>query len=136
MIFCYVAFFGTGNIASISSFEISSTYRFTTIFNPFLMASLLIWKIIIPFISVACTFRVINRKLEIPESAAFFSVIALSDVMSLNFFFLVKDFGSWKEIGMSISHFAISNAFILINFILFAFSHLILGKLQLKTKDQ
>ncbi len=105
----------------------------------------------IPFFSVACTFRAINRKLDLNETAAFFVVIALGDVMSLNFFFLVKvpwtpgtgtnfffpqDFGSWREIGMSISHFALANAIILVHLILFAVSHIIMGKIQVKTKDQ
>ncbi len=90
LFFYYVAFFGTGNVASISSFEISSCYRFTTVFAPFLMATLLITKILVPLFLVICTYRVINRKLKIPETGAFFIVIALSEVMTMNFFFLVK----------------------------------------------
>ena len=34
-------------------------------------------------------------------------VMAVSDVLTLNFFWKVRDEGSWLEIGSSISHFAI-----------------------------
>ena len=36
-------------------------------------------------------------------------VMAISDVLTMNFFWLVRDEGSWLDIGTSISHFVISS---------------------------
>jgi len=36
-------------------------------------------------------------------------VMAVSDVMTLNFFWMVKDEGSWLDIGTTISHFVIGS---------------------------
>ena len=119
LLFTYIAFFGTGNIASMSSFEISSCYRFITVFNPFLMGSILIFKLFIPFIAVSASYALINHIAGISQYSSFFMVIALSNVLSLNFLFFVKDEGSWKEIGMSISHFGISNAHIIFQLLMF-----------------
>jgi phosphatidylinositol glycan class N len=130
LFFCYMAFFGTGNIASISSFEISSTYRFVTVFRPFLMTSLLLLKVLIPFALVAGVFGSMSRMRNSNVSNMFYFVLAFSDVMTLNFFFLVKDEGSWLEIGTSISQFALTNLFIIMQLILFAISHLLLRRLR------
>ncbi|OWY99404.1 GPI ethanolamine phosphate transferase, partial [Phytophthora megakarya] len=117
-----IAFFGTGNVASMSSFEISSTYRFVTVFAPFTMGALLVGKILIPFMLVACTFHLIlllpsassaaadTKKPRLPATRYFLLVVAMSDVLALHFLFLVKNEGSWKEIGNSISMFGIVNA--------------------------
>lgn len=113
-----LSFFGCGNLASFSSFELSSVYRFVTIFSPFLMASLLIIKLMIPMLTVVILFKDVNL----------FKVLSFSDILTLNFFFLVKDTGSWLEIGNSISRFAICNGQIIIQYILFSISNLYLKK--------
>jgi hypothetical protein len=126
LVFYFVAFFGTGNIASISSFEISSTYRFLRIFDPFVMGALLIFKVLIPFVLVCCCYILINRTRGQPESGSFFLVLNMYDVIAISFFFLVRDSGSWKDIGISISHYIVACVFIVIQLGLFGVSQLYL----------
>ena len=101
------AFFGTGNIASVASFEISSVYRFTTRFNPFLMGALLMLKVLVPMITVAVAFLCLLKLRAIPPFPAYLTFIALSDLMSVTFFFEVTTEGSWQDIGLSISRYAL-----------------------------
>jgi phosphatidylinositol glycan class N len=126
VLYCYVAFFGTGNIASISSFDVSSTYRFTTVFAPFLMGAIMVFKLLIPFSLCCHALVVINRCVGIQETASFLLVSGISDVLTINFFFLVTDSGSWKEIGQSISHFAVSNLYIVTQLFLFTLARIYL----------
>lgn len=126
-----VAFFGTGNFASIASFEISSVYRFITVFSPFLMAALLIFKLFIPFLLVICTFSAITKLLRVPRLGCYFLVILLSDVMTIHFFFLVRNKGSWMEIGNSISHFGIMSAQVVFVLLLFALTNIYTKDIQI-----
>lgn len=122
-----LAFFGTGNFASISSFTLPSVYRLVTLFSPFLMAALLVGKILIPVCFLAAAFGALVRTLHASPIAIFLLVIATSDVMTLNFFFLVRDYGSWLEIGTSISHFIISSVFSVIALLLLGLSQTLLS---------
>ncbi|KNE88786.1 hypothetical protein PSTG_17790 [Puccinia striiformis f. sp. tritici PST-78] len=119
LFFIHVGFFGTGNVGSISSFYLEPVYRLVPIFNPFLMSSLLLFKILIPFLIVSSVFSTLNFRLGLPKFSLFVSSLTITDIMSLNFFFLVNDVGSWLEIGQSISHFAISS--LLLVFMIVAF---------------
>ncbi|KAK9272720.1 hypothetical protein L1049_003097 [Liquidambar formosana] len=131
MVLFNVTFFGTGNFASIASFEISSVYRFITVFSPFLMAALLIFKLFIPFMLVICAFSAITKLIRVPRPAYYFVVILFSDVMTIHFFFLVKNTGSWLEIGDSLSRFAIMSAQVVIVLLLFAFTNIYTKDIQI-----
>ncbi len=106
-------FFGTGNIASVSSFSLDSVYRLLPIFNPFLMGLLLLYKLLVPFIILSAWLGALNRVLGVASGAIFMLVLTFCDILTLNFFWGVKDEGSWLEIGSSISAFVIGSLLIL-----------------------
>ncbi|KAI9323207.1 Phosphatidylinositolglycan class N-domain-containing protein [Dichotomocladium elegans] len=132
LFFILVAFFGTGNVASLSSFSIESVYRFITVFSPFLMAALLITKILIPFFVVSAVLGVLSDSFGLESFSLFLVVMTVSDVQTINFFYLVTDYGSWLEIGTGISHFCISELFIIFSIILFLLSRLLVGHLTVR----
>ena len=102
-----LSFFGIGNVASINTFDPNMVYAFITVFSPFLMGALLILKMAIPFVFVSAVFNVILSSLRRRLKTVLLLMLAMSDLMGLNFFFLVRDSGSWLEIGISISHYVI-----------------------------
>ncbi|OQR82300.1 GPI ethanolamine phosphate transferase [Achlya hypogyna] len=123
-----LSFFGTGNVASMSSFEISSTFRFVTVFSPFVMGGLLVFKILLPMVIVTAAFDVLTTLRGDSPYRLGLLVVLLSDVLAIQFFYLVQYEGSWKEIGNSISNFGIVNAMILFTPILLFVSRLCLHR--------
>uniref|UniRef100_A0A803Y7N5 GPI ethanolamine phosphate transferase 1 n=1 Tax=Meleagris gallopavo TaxID=9103 RepID=A0A803Y7N5_MELGA len=105
--FIVTAFFGTGNIASVNSFDPASVYCFLTVFSPFIMGGLLLLKVVIPFLLVSCAFEAVQVTTQLSSKSLFLIVLVISDIMALHFFFLVKDYGSWLDIGTSISHYVL-----------------------------
>ena len=137
--FIFLAFFGTGNIASINSFDPAAVNSFVTVFDPFTMGSILLLKVSIPFILVSCFFNLLQNVLKIPVRGLFRIVLVMTDFMAIVFFFLVKDEGSWLDIGTSISHFVIMLAFVLFLLPVFEIGHLLTGSVsydQVKTHVQ
>ena len=103
------AFFSASNIASVSSFSLSAVYRLIPIFDPFSQGALLLLKLLAPFSLLSTVFALINKRVGVPPSSLFMVVQAVSDVMTLSFFWMVRDEGSWLDIGSSISHFVIAS---------------------------
>lgn len=64
---------------------------------------------LIPFAIISANLGILNRRLEVAPSALFMVVMSISDVMTLNFFYMVRDEGSWLDIGTTISHFLIAS---------------------------
>ncbi|RLN78610.1 hypothetical protein BBJ28_00011600 [Nothophytophthora sp. Chile5] len=123
-----IAFFGTGSVASMTSFQSASTRRFMTHSAPSTTQALVVLKLLIPFVLVACAFRLIlllpserghsssghrggpRRDHQLPTSRYFLLIVAMTDVLAMQFLFLVKNEGSWKQMGNSIAVFTIANA--------------------------
>uniref|UniRef100_A0A4W4F6I7 GPI ethanolamine phosphate transferase 1 n=1 Tax=Electrophorus electricus TaxID=8005 RepID=A0A4W4F6I7_ELEEL len=126
--FIIIAFFGTGNIASINSFDPASVYCFLTVFNPFIMGGLLMWKVLIPFVIVMCAFESIQVSTRLSSRSLFLIVLVISDLMALHFFCLVKDYGSWLDIGTSISHYVIVMSMTIFLMLLSIMTHILTSR--------
>jgi phosphatidylinositol glycan class N len=109
LFFLQSGFFSTGNIASVSAFSLDSVYRLIPIFSPFSQGALLTYKLMIPFAVISANLGILNRRLDVAPSSLFMVVMAISDVLTMNFFWLVKDEGSWLDIGTSITNFFIAS---------------------------
>merc|ERR1712093_314909 len=66
-------------------------------------------KLMIPFALISANLGILNKRLGVAPSALFMLVMAISDFLTLHFFWVVKDEGSWLEIGSTISHFVIAS---------------------------
>ncbi|XP_043254750.1 GPI ethanolamine phosphate transferase 1-like isoform X2 [Colletes gigas] len=101
MLYTLLCFFGTGNMASISSFDPSWTRHFVTVFSPFTMFSLILLKISIPLMLIGCACHVHG------SSNIFLAVLLFGDCLSLPLAYCVSPQGSWLDIGSAISRFII-----------------------------
>jgi phosphatidylinositol glycan class N len=110
LLFSVASFFGTGNIASLNSFDPRSIRCLVAVFSPFVMGGLLLLKVLIPFLAVAIFTRLVLHISRLHTRALVLLLLLFSDIMALHFFFLVTDEGSWQEIGTSLSHFVIAQA--------------------------
>ncbi|XP_053966376.1 GPI ethanolamine phosphate transferase 1 [Anastrepha ludens] len=133
LLYTLFSFFGTGNIASVSSFDPNIVRCFLGTFSPFLIMALVILKLIIPVVLNISIIFGMSTFARTNEQTIFVCLMLICDVMGLNFLFLVRNEGSWLEIGTSISHFVIMEVTTLVLVVFTYFSKLLLrlnGKVQ------
>ncbi|KAL3106090.1 hypothetical protein niasHT_025479 [Heterodera trifolii] len=109
-----MAFFGTGNIASLNSFNPSFLRYFVSVFSPFTMALLLFLKVLIPFFVLSLCFvsaasidgkSFAENRHKIGRLSAMVAMI--TNTMAMAFFCCLRTDGSWLQIGISISNYVI-----------------------------
>uniref|UniRef100_A0A1B6L1H3 GPI ethanolamine phosphate transferase 1 n=1 Tax=Graphocephala atropunctata TaxID=36148 RepID=A0A1B6L1H3_9HEMI len=132
LVFVLLSFFGTGNVASVNSFDVSWVRCFVTKFSPFTMMALILLKTLIPFLLVACSFRAVNIFARVKAESMFVIVLIYCDVMGLHFLYSVTNTGSWLEIGTSVSHFVIMEATVLFVAALYFLARLYTGTVLAK----
>lgn len=127
LLFILLAFFGTGNFASVNSFDPSIVFCFLTIFNPFLMTAVILFKCILPILIVNCATTYIIKNQDHIRYYRLYTLI-LCDILAVELFFAIKTEGSWLDIGESISRYVILMTMILIIIIFHYLASLLLNK--------
>ncbi|KAK6638188.1 hypothetical protein RUM44_008616 [Polyplax serrata] len=125
--YIFLSFFGLGNITSLNSFDPAWVRCFLTVFSPFLMCSLILFKTVIPFLVVTCTMRTLTVTSNIRPDKLFITVLMYCNIMGLNFLYLIKNKGSWLDIGISISHYVIQQVTIVFLVVLFGIAKLLMS---------
>nr|CAI5839310.1 unnamed protein product [Callosobruchus analis] len=125
MAMIFLGFFGTGNVASVNSFDPMWVRAFLTLFSPFTMAALIVFKLAIPFIFTCCVFKAINAVGRENVLIIFCIILIFSDLLVMQFLYLITNVGSWLEIGSSLSHFIMVEAFVIILLLLYGVAHLL-----------
>lgn len=112
---------------------------------------LVLFKILAPILLTCCTFYLTSIKLkvgfycylqlklffnintvlfQIPPGNVFALMLAMSNMMGLNFLFLIKNSGSWLDIGMSISHYVIVQSLALFLIVMYGLAGILIGTEQ------
>ena len=121
----YASFFSTGNVASISGFTLSSVFRFFSVNYAMYITALILTKILLPTLFASSALFEICETYNYSTNDTLFILISMSEVMNIKFFFDIRDWGSWREIGMSIAYFIISNVISFMQFLIFLFAKMI-----------
>ncbi|KAG5891231.1 hypothetical protein JTB14_004346 [Gonioctena quinquepunctata] len=135
MVFISLGFFGTGNIASLNSFDPMWVRAFLTVFSTFRMMGLIFFKLMVPIIFSCSIFKAINSIGKENFLNMFCIILIFSDLMVLQFLYLITNEGSWLDIGTSLSHFIIMEGFGPVLLILYGAAHCLTSvSYNLKTK--
>lgn len=119
----YTSFYSLTDVNTIRDFKLSAISRFfsQTEKEKVLAKTILIMtKALIPGLFVTTAFFEICEIYNYSSLDSLIVLIAMIQIMNLKFYYGIRDFGSWAEIGMSIAFFVISNLIGLMEIITFS----------------
>ena len=90
----------------------------------------------IPFALISANLGILNKRLGVAPSALFMLVMAISDFLTLYFFWVVRDEGSWLEIGSTISHFFIASLLCIFVAVLEGVSELFIAGVEVEDEEE
>ena len=91
-----LAFLGTGNLVSISGFNLESSNRLVISFHPLIMGGLFLLKLITPFfLSITAFVAVCKAATKASALVIFVLMLIFVEFVNVTFFFLIRTDGSW-----------------------------------------
>lgn len=82
-IFIEIGFFGTGNVASLNSFNPSFLRCFLSVFSPFVMTALLIFKVTLPFLAISFALTVVLHAQKASPVRLSIILLIITDAMAV-----------------------------------------------------
>ena len=130
----YTSFFNLQDVNSIREFNLPSVLRFTSKNNDKIKILLIMAKSLLPALFTTTSFLEICKIYNYSILDSVIVIVSMSEIMNLKFFYEIRDFGSWLEIGMSIAFFVISNIVALMQILAFPLVNLIFWMSSNKSK--
>ncbi|KAL4429934.1 hypothetical protein ABPG74_000300 [Tetrahymena malaccensis] len=129
-----MSFFGIQDLVSLGSFNYESVTRFVVNLNEIVTLALMVFNLTFPFLCGSSAFIIICKSAyqKLKSVGLFIISLIYAEIMTINFFFMVKTEGSWQTKGGSVARFVLSSMLVF----LYAFLFLIAHKLFKSTKIQ
>lgn len=117
----YTSFYSLTDVDTIRDFNLSAVSRFVSDKKKVKIKTILIMaKALIPGLFVTTAFFEICEIYNYSSLDSLIVLISMVQIMNLKFYYGIRDFGSWAELGMSIAFFVISNLIGLMQIITFS----------------
>ncbi|EAR83731.1 phosphatidylinositolglycan class N protein (macronuclear) [Tetrahymena thermophila SB210] len=120
-----ISFFGIQDIVSLGSFNYESVTRFLANLNEVVTLALMVFNLAFPFLCGSSAFVIICRSAyqKLKSVGLFIISLIYAEIMTINFFLMVKTEGSWQTKGTSVARFVLSSMLVFLYTLLFFIAH-------------
>ncbi|KAL4474707.1 hypothetical protein ABPG72_002300 [Tetrahymena utriculariae] len=133
-----ISFFGIQDLVSLGSFNYESITRFLVNLQEILTLVLMLFKLSFPFLCGASAFIVVCKLAykQLSTIGLFMLSIIFAEIMTINFFFMIRTEGTWQEKGSSVARFVISSLLTLLYVSLFFIAHILFKNTKFDEKQK